>query len=594
MSFNLFLGCATLLATHSVFAMEQKDTAAKVIMARGVATAIDPLSNRRSLSRRSIIYVGETLETQNSSTIQLRFTDNAVMTLRENTVFKIGEYVAGDSQKGGSAIMELVSGGFRTVTGKIGKGNKDKYQVKTTAGSIGIRGTFYDAVTNLSNSLFVAVWDGAIEINNNSGSLSLGDGHDFQFGKIEQNSAPIGLKEPAPEISAPPPQQNVSSSEESKSSEDSDNQDETSEQTDDEKSNDTNDTNNTSDTDSNETQDQNNIKIDDNSFELDSLIETEIQESIENIQEINVENEISADIDTPPTDDEEIIPGIDPRLTNAEALQLTSGNTLGLSISGDSIPVQHHAVINDSNGSPVLISSEAVESDRLFNEDRLNQLSLDFYRQGDATAEFVDLDVGGLGLISWGSWNATNTASGIEHYTSTGGNDPAFENDRLYWLTAEPDLNTTLTGTIAYQADSQTLNSPFLAGSSLGTITDISAIFNIDFDNATMVEGSGLTIAFDDISVDSNWDLILDDAVLNYNDNQFSLDIDANTPSEAFLGTGNGACIDCLQGSISGILVNQGDSIGSAFQLETTSDQSVQHQTEGLILLQKQIPSEEF
>ncbi|WP_020406140.1 FecR family protein [Hahella ganghwensis] len=174
--------------------------AAKVIMARGTATAIDEQGESRKLKRRSVIYVGDTLSTGDDSLMQLRFTDKAVMTLRENTRFQIEEYQAGDDNKGGEAIMKLLEGGFRTITGSIGKGSSDNYKVSTNAASIGIRGTHYEALETLGKKLLVAVWQGGVKLENPSGQLNLGQNAPFSFAEIAPGKAPTGLMTPPEQL----------------------------------------------------------------------------------------------------------------------------------------------------------------------------------------------------------------------------------------------------------------------------------------------------------------------------------------------------------------------------------------------------------
>ncbi|OZG75223.1 hypothetical protein BTA51_02235 [Hahella sp. CCB-MM4] len=174
--------------------------AAKVIMAKGSANAIDNEGESRELARRSIIYVGDTLTTGSDSMVQLRFTDKAVMTLRENTRFQIEEYEAGDDAKGGAAVMKLLEGGFRTITGSIGKGSSDTYKVSTNAASIGIRGTHYEALEVIGQKLLVAVWQGGIKLENPAGQLNLGQDVPFSYAEISPGQTPTGLAEPPQQL----------------------------------------------------------------------------------------------------------------------------------------------------------------------------------------------------------------------------------------------------------------------------------------------------------------------------------------------------------------------------------------------------------
>ena len=57
-------------------------------------------------------------------TAQLRFTDGGLVSLRPRTLFRIAEYAFGQDRV---AVLELLKGGLRTVTGLVGKVAGDRY-----------------------------------------------------------------------------------------------------------------------------------------------------------------------------------------------------------------------------------------------------------------------------------------------------------------------------------------------------------------------------------------------------------------------------------------------------------------------------------
>ena len=90
-------------------------------------------------------------------------------------------------------FARLVSGGFRTVTGAIGKENHQEYRVITPVSMIGIRGTDYTAVLE-NQMLYVAVGKGAVVLANDKGEMLIGDGAEHQFGIVTSaNEKPRGL-----------------------------------------------------------------------------------------------------------------------------------------------------------------------------------------------------------------------------------------------------------------------------------------------------------------------------------------------------------------------------------------------------------------
>jgi hypothetical protein len=72
----------------------------------------------------------------------LEFNDQTRITLRPGTVFRIDSYNPGAPE---SMLMGLVKGGFRAVTGLIGKRNPAGVKFHTATATIGIRGTEFDA-----------------------------------------------------------------------------------------------------------------------------------------------------------------------------------------------------------------------------------------------------------------------------------------------------------------------------------------------------------------------------------------------------------------------------------------------------------------
>ncbi len=88
----------------------------------------------------------DTLQTGPRSNLQVRLSDESILSLREQTQLRIEDYkYAGKPDGSESAIFQLVKGAFRTVTGLIGRADNSRYAVRTPSATIGIRGTMYAA-----------------------------------------------------------------------------------------------------------------------------------------------------------------------------------------------------------------------------------------------------------------------------------------------------------------------------------------------------------------------------------------------------------------------------------------------------------------
>ena len=122
-------------------------TAGRVVMAVG-DVAVQRANDRVKLSQGAEVRVGDRVTTGAQSHAQLRFSDEALVALRPDSEFHIDGYSFQSPGTGPErAVFRLVKGGFRTVTGQIGRINRDQYQVLTSQATIGIRGTHYELMT---------------------------------------------------------------------------------------------------------------------------------------------------------------------------------------------------------------------------------------------------------------------------------------------------------------------------------------------------------------------------------------------------------------------------------------------------------------
>jgi hypothetical protein len=170
------------------------------------------------LGLKSEVENGDTLVSEKNTYAQIRFVDNHEITLKPGTTFRIENfsYDAGKPDAD-SAAFSLVKGGLRSITGLLGKRNKEKFSLKTPSATIGIRGTTFvaqwvsapglpDAAAllgvpgpqsrtpapsagALQPGLHVSVTDGMIVVTNNGGAQNFAAG---QFGFVPNlNQAPV-------------------------------------------------------------------------------------------------------------------------------------------------------------------------------------------------------------------------------------------------------------------------------------------------------------------------------------------------------------------------------------------------------------------
>ncbi|MDH5191376.1 MAG: FecR family protein, partial [Gammaproteobacteria bacterium] len=175
------------------FAVAAAEPIARVIVSSGHFTAVQPDGKERVLKRRSAIFEGDTLITAEDARAQIRFKDGALIDIQAATQLRLDEYnYQGQVDGTEKNTMSLIKGGFRTITGVVGKKNKKNYKVNTPVATIGIRGTHYglhycgsDCGVDTGNGqqnkkgLFGGVVDGAVVANNDSGEIRLGNDEYF-------------------------------------------------------------------------------------------------------------------------------------------------------------------------------------------------------------------------------------------------------------------------------------------------------------------------------------------------------------------------------------------------------------------------------
>jgi hypothetical protein len=191
-----------------------------------VAHLSGPLLDRKAdgsvkvLGPKSEVESGDTLVAEKNTYAQIRFVDNSEITLKPGTTFRIENFsYDADKPDADSAAFSLVKGGLRSITGLLGKRNKEKFSLKTPSATIGIRGTTFIAQwveppstqavkpgalapPGLVPGLHLQVTDGMIVVTNSGGSQGFQAG---QFGYVPSvNQMPV-IVPPHPNMQFVPP-----------------------------------------------------------------------------------------------------------------------------------------------------------------------------------------------------------------------------------------------------------------------------------------------------------------------------------------------------------------------------------------------------
>lgn len=170
--------CLTLCLLYGTAVQAAGETAASIVFASGKASIVDAKGVQRAAVRGGELMAGDTLDS-NDGLVQLRFSDGASMSLQPATRFRVDEYrfrqEDGKASAEDKGFFSLLKGGFRTVTGLIGKQRKEQYRVQTAVAVIGIRGTDYLAKLD-DQGLALSTFSGLVEVCNNAACLPVGVG----------------------------------------------------------------------------------------------------------------------------------------------------------------------------------------------------------------------------------------------------------------------------------------------------------------------------------------------------------------------------------------------------------------------------------
>ncbi|MFM9834925.1 MAG: FecR domain-containing protein [Methylophilaceae bacterium] len=156
---------ASLFIVHSAFA----NVVGSVIFKSGDVSITHEDKSTIAAEKNLSLNTGDTIETREGR-VQFSLIDGGKVSLQPNSIFKISKYEFSGKEDGSEyAIMELIKGGLRTITGLIGHKNRERYKLKTTVATIGIRGTEF--TVNFNNNLFLMTTNhGSVDVCGTTGS----------------------------------------------------------------------------------------------------------------------------------------------------------------------------------------------------------------------------------------------------------------------------------------------------------------------------------------------------------------------------------------------------------------------------------------
>ena len=126
----------------------------------------------RNLEVGAPIFAGDVLSTGSEARLEVAFADGTLLTLGQNAVIEIDDYVYDPDSEEGSGVWQVISGAFLMVTGEIAKTSPEFFSVRTPVAHVGIRGTqFWGGL--IDDGYGVLVLEGAITVTTPAGTVVL-------------------------------------------------------------------------------------------------------------------------------------------------------------------------------------------------------------------------------------------------------------------------------------------------------------------------------------------------------------------------------------------------------------------------------------
>jgi hypothetical protein len=192
----------------------QSSDAGKFLSVTGDVRVISRDGAPRAAQREAEFREGESIITGAGALAQLRMFDGALMSVRGDTEIKLERFsYAGEQDRHASFLMSVLKGGLRTITGVIGRQNRDRYRITTATVTLGVRGTDFEIVhvpqpigsREVPAGTYNRVYEGMTSIQNRAGVALLVSRDQTAFAALQGSVAPILVPPPAAIFGRPTP-----------------------------------------------------------------------------------------------------------------------------------------------------------------------------------------------------------------------------------------------------------------------------------------------------------------------------------------------------------------------------------------------------
>jgi hypothetical protein len=193
-----------LLIAASPGAWAQAPAAGRLVSVTGEVGIVGSDGVRRAAERGGDIREGDTIVTGDSALAQARMSDGSLISVRADSEFKLEQFAyKGREDRSASFVVNILKGGFRTITGLIAQVNRSGYRISTPAATIGVRGTHFEVVHVLPQiasqqvpaGTYNRVFEGITTVQNPGGAV---------LQVVREQTAFAALQGGAPRLVAPP------------------------------------------------------------------------------------------------------------------------------------------------------------------------------------------------------------------------------------------------------------------------------------------------------------------------------------------------------------------------------------------------------
>lgn len=173
-------------------AAQAQEPAGRILWTFGQVERVGADGVAKRVAAGDPVFEGDLIRSAPASQAQLVMNDEALMAVRADSSVKLAAYVYNGREDGTErAVVELLKGGLRSVTGAIGRNNKDSYQLKSNHHTVGIRGTDHETFAD-DTGTFNRVSVGGTYLQGEDGRVDLSPG-DVGFASHVPGGGPTRL-----------------------------------------------------------------------------------------------------------------------------------------------------------------------------------------------------------------------------------------------------------------------------------------------------------------------------------------------------------------------------------------------------------------